>query len=74
MRRETRDLKDEGEIMTRVLFSATTRTPSIFPTCTAARHDGEKVRVGIEVAMKQFALRGWEADLCLLGRETAHRQ
>jgi hypothetical protein len=26
----------------------------------------EKVHAGIEVAMKQFALRGWEADLCFI--------
>ena len=34
--------------------------PALPPGMTA-----DKVRVGIEVAMKQFALRGWEADLCL---------
>ena len=26
----------------------------------------EKVRAGIEVAMKQFASRGWDADLCFI--------
>ena len=29
----------------------------------------EKVNAGIDVAMKQFAERGWEADLCLIRRD-----
>ena len=50
--------------MTRVLFlgydpdTVDFSDPALPPGMTA-----EKVRVGIEVAMKQFALRGWEADL-----------
>jgi hypothetical protein len=61
------DLKNEGEIMTRVLFlgydpdTVDFSDPALPPGMTA-----EKVRVGIEVAMKQFALRGWEADLCFI--------
>src|SRR6185369_7274186 len=66
-RDERRDLKDEGEIMTRVLFlgydpdTVDFSDPALPPGMTA-----EKVRLGIEVAMKQFALRGWEADLCFI--------
>ena len=50
--------------MTRVLFlgydpdTVDFSDPALPPGMTA-----EKVRVGIEVAMKQFALRGWEADV-----------
>ena len=33
--------------------------PALPPGMTA-----EKIHAGIEVAMKQFASRGWEADLC----------
>jgi len=49
--------------MTRVLFlgydpgTVDYSDPALPPGMTA-----EKVRVGIEVAMKEFALRGWEAD------------
>jgi hypothetical protein len=35
--------------------------PALPPGMTA-----EKVHAGIAVAMKQFAERGWEADLCLI--------
>ena len=35
--------------------------PALPPGMTA-----EKVRAGIEVAMKQFALRGWAADVGLI--------
>ena len=53
--------------MTRVLFlgydpdTVDFSDPALPPGMTA-----EKVRLGIEVAMKQFALRGWEADLCFI--------
>ena len=35
--------------------------PALPPGMTA-----EKVRAGIAIAMKQFAERGWEADLCFI--------
>ena len=53
--------------MTRVLFlgydpdTVDFSDPALPPGMTA-----QKVRVGIEVAMKQFGLRGWEADLCFI--------
>jgi hypothetical protein len=53
--------------MTRVLFlgydpdTVDFSDPALPPSMTA-----EKVRVGIQVAMKQFALRGWGADLCFI--------
>jgi hypothetical protein len=53
--------------MTRVLllgYDPTTvdfSDPSLPPGMTV-----EKVHAGIEVAMKQFASRGWEADVCFI--------
>jgi hypothetical protein len=67
IRPETNDSKDEGEIMTRVLLlgyepeAVDFSDPALPPGMNA-----EKVRAGIEVAMKQFASRGWEADVGLI--------
>jgi hypothetical protein len=56
-----------GEFMTRVLFvgyvpeTVDFSDPALPPGMTA-----EKIHAGIAVAMKQFAERSWEADLCLI--------
>jgi len=53
--------------MTRVLFigydpqTVDFSDPALPPGMTA-----EKINTGIAVALKQFAERGWEADLCLV--------
>jgi hypothetical protein len=59
--------KDKGEIMTRVLLlglepeTVDYSDPALPPGMTA-----EKVHAGIAVAMKQFAERGWEANLGMI--------
>jgi len=56
--------KNKGEFMTRVLLlgydpeTVDFSDPALPPGMTA-----EKVRAGIAVAMKQFAERGWDADV-----------
>ena len=40
--------------------------PALPPGMTA-----EKIRAGVEVALKQFAARGWEADLCFIRPDEA---
>jgi hypothetical protein len=63
-RPDPKESQREGVIMTRILrvgYDPETvdySDPALPPGMTA-----EKVRAGIEVAMKQFASRGWEADL-----------
>jgi hypothetical protein len=63
-RPRTTDAKKQGEMMTRVLLlgydpdAVDFSDPALPPGMTA-----EKVHAGIEVAMKQFASRGWEADV-----------
>ena len=58
--------KTKGELMTRVLLlgydpeTVDFSDPGLPPGMTA-----EKVRAGIAVALKQFAERGWEADVGL---------
>jgi hypothetical protein len=59
-----KDSNDEGAIMTRILLlgydpdTVDFSDPALPPGMNA-----EKIHAGIEVAMKQFALRGWEADV-----------
>src|SRR5512142_2176943 len=59
--------KNKGDLMTRVLLlgldpeTVDFSDPGLPPGMTA-----EKVHAGIAVAMKQFAERGWEADLGLI--------
>ena len=59
--------KHKGEIMTRVLLlglvpeTVDYSDPALPPGMTA-----EKVHAGITVAMKQFAERGWEADVGMI--------
>jgi hypothetical protein len=59
-----KDSNDEGAIMTRILLlgydpdTVDFSDPALPPGMKA-----EKIHAGIEVAMKQFALRGWEADV-----------
>jgi hypothetical protein len=57
--------KDEGELMARVLLLGYDpefvdfSDPALPPGMTV-----EKIHAGIAIAMRQFAERGWEADLC----------
>ena len=59
--------QEKGEVMTRVLLlgydpeTVDFSDPALPPGMTA-----EKVHAGIAVAMKQFAERGWEADVSLI--------
>jgi hypothetical protein len=59
-----KDSNDEGAIMTQILLlgydpdTVDFSDPALPPGMNA-----EKIHAGIEVAMKQFALRGWEADV-----------
>jgi hypothetical protein len=62
----TRIQEREG-LMTRVLFVG--EHPETVDFSDPALPPGmsvEKIRAGIEVAMKEFAARGWEADLGLI--------
>jgi hypothetical protein len=60
-------MNNEGEITKKVLLlgydpdTVDFSDPVLPPGLTAA-----KVQAGIEVAMKQFALRGWDADVGLI--------
>jgi hypothetical protein len=60
-------LNVEGGIMARVLLLGYDPTTVDFADPTLPRGmTVEKVHAGIEVAMKQFASRGWEADVCFI--------
>jgi hypothetical protein len=58
---------DQGGVMTRILLlgydpeTVDFSDPALPPGMTA-----EKVHAGIAVALKQFAERGWECDLCFI--------
>jgi hypothetical protein len=59
--------KHYGELMTRILLlgydpeTVDFSDPALPPGMTA-----EKVHAGIAVALKQFAERGWESDVCFI--------
>src|SRR6516162_213002 len=66
-RPEVGELQNKEEIMKRVLLmgydpeTVDFSDPALPPGMTV-----EKVHAGIEVAMRQFASRGWEADVCFI--------
>ena len=59
--------QNEGDLMTRILLlgldpeTVDYSDPALPPGMNA-----EKVRTGIEVAVKQFTDRGWESDVCFI--------
>jgi hypothetical protein len=65
--RAAKSSKSKGELMTRVLLlgydpeTVDFSDPALPPGMTV-----EKVNAGIAVAMKQFAERGWDADVCFI--------
>src|SRR3954471_8915004 len=62
--------KEQGDPMARVLLlGLDPETVDYSDPALPRGMTAEKVHAGIAVAMKQFAERGWEADVCLISTD-----